>query len=356
MSSQNPSLHLLKLPTEIRDQIFKYVLLEHPGWSIMVCTTDGRHKHMHYIDPKTKKLIPSSESRPQVQVLRICKQIHSEYRQVIWKNRSFAWTCSSQFVEAFRFSRWGFFVDTIDNITSLELFINFTRSDPYLATWSQAWYRCKHESDAFGRYTSTWKALRQVKLHLFGNGCDAPRTRGFVYGIRSNRRGFMSPGDELDFVDCHRGFVTVLESLHRAVGNIAFPHKIRRANGRVEKLTQILDLGLKWNDYSDEYHKKNWVTLTAILKACNAAFEGGEIWVDGILCWKDNVEQACMKSIEDISTSARLFYTPNRSSEPFRVEFRARREGLNHTAKNAQEVKCKETKNLQKRRSTAEMF
>ncbi|TGO27251.1 hypothetical protein BPAE_0045g00500 [Botrytis paeoniae] len=355
MSSQNPPLHLLKFPTEIRDQIFKYVLLEHPEWSIMMCTTDGRHKHMHYIDPKIKKLIPRSEAQPQVQVLRICKQIRSEYGQVIWKNRSFAWTDSSLFVEAFRFSRWRFFLDTVDNITSVELFLDFTRSDLYLTIWSQPWYTPKYDSDAFGRYTSTWKALRQVKLHIFGNRRETLRTRGFVYGIRSNRQGFMSPGDELNSVDCHRGFVTVLKSLRNAVGNIAFPHKIRRANGRVEKLTQILDLGLKWNDYTDEYHKKNWAVLTAILKACNAAFEGGEIWIDGILCWKDNVEQACMKSIEDVSTSARLFYAPNRSSEPFRVEFRARRKGLNHTANNAQEVKCKETKNLQKRRSTAGM-
>ncbi|KAF7920943.1 hypothetical protein BELL_0062g00130 [Botrytis elliptica] len=305
MSSQTRPLHLLKLPTEIRDRIFNYVLLEHPEWSIMMCSTfEGRLIHMHYIDPKSKRLIPRSEARPQVQVLLICKQTHRQYRHVIWENRSFAWNCSSQFVKAFRFPH-RVSVDAIDNLTSLELFICFTRNDPYLATWSQAWNKRKYEMDAFGRYTSTWNALRQVKLHLFGDR-DAPRSRSFVYGIRSNRRGFMSPGNKLDLIDCHRGFVMILESLHIAVSNIAFPHRIRRANGRVEKLTQILDLGLKWNDYSDKYHKKNWATLTAILEACNAAFEGGEIWMDGILCWKDNVEQVCMKSIEDVRRCQRM--------------------------------------------------
>ncbi|TGO36435.1 hypothetical protein BHYA_0125g00330 [Botrytis hyacinthi] len=306
MSSQNRPLHLLKFPTEIRDKIFKHVLLEHPEWSIMISTPDGERIDMHYIDLKDNKLAHISEARPQVQVLRTCRQIHSEYKEVFWKNRSFAWNDSSKFVETVTFSRCNLFNGTIDNITSLELIIEFTRSDPHLATWSRALRKYRHDSDAFGRYTSTWKALKQVKLHLFGDGYGSPVTQGFVYGIRSNRRGFMSPGDELDFIDCHRGFAMVLESLDGAVDNIAFPHKIRRADGRVEKLTQILDLGLKWNDYSNEYHKKNWVTLTAILKACNAAFEGGEIWVDGILCWKDNVEQACMKSIKDVRLYQRM--------------------------------------------------
>ncbi|TGO45854.1 hypothetical protein BOTNAR_0633g00030 [Botryotinia narcissicola] len=337
MSSQGRTLHLLKFPTEILDNIFKHVLLEHPEWSIMISTPDGERIDMHYIDLKDKKVALISEARPQVQVLRTCKQIHSEYREVFWKNRSFTWNDPSKFVETVAFSRQNFFKDTINNITRLEHIIEFTRSDPHLATWFRALQKAKHEHDAFGRYTSTWKALKQVKLHLFGDGCGSPITRSFVYGIRSNRNGFMAPGDELDLIDCHRGFALILESLDGALDSIAFPHKIRRADGRVEKLTQILDLGLKWNDYSDAYHKKNWVTLTAILKACNAAFEGAEIWIDGVLCWKDNVEQACMKSIED---------------EPFRVKFRARSEGLiNHTAKNAQGIKCKDEKSTKEKYS-----
>lgn len=285
----------------------------------MIWTPDQGPIRMHYIDLKKKNLTPISESRPQIQVLRTCKKIYREYTQVFWKNRSFAWNESSKFLETVKFSRWSFFKDTINNITSLELVIEFTRSDPHLATWSQAWQKRKFEPDAFGRYTSTWKALKQVKLHLLGDGYGSPIRRSFVYGIRSNRRGFISPGDELDLIDCHRGFANVLESLHSAVGNIAFPHRIRRADGRVEKLTQILDLGLLWNDYSEEYHKKNWVTLTAILKACNDAFEGGEIWVDGILCWKDNVEQACMKSIGDVRLYQRMMISAGlRGSEFFR--------------------------------------
>ncbi|KAF7952642.1 hypothetical protein EAE96_005874 [Botrytis aclada] len=291
------------MPPEIRDRIFKHVLLEHPEWSITVHIA-VRHKNIQYFNPQTKTAIPPSRARPQVQVLRTCKQIHSEYRQVIEKNRVFAWTHSWEFVRAFTLSKWGFGVEAMDDITSVELFVNFTHGDLDLDFWSKAWVRKKDCVYAFGRYSSAWKALKQVKLYPFDG--DSEETQHLVYGIRSNSARFMLRGEKLDFEDCHRGFGTALTSLDTAVDNVAFPHKIRRANGRVETLTQKLDLGLKWNDYSDEYHEKNWNTLTAILRACNAAFGGGEIWVDGVLCWKDNVEQACMRSIEDLRLWQRM--------------------------------------------------
>ncbi|KAM0136188.1 hypothetical protein ACHAO1_004665 [Botrytis cinerea] len=241
MSSQ-PRLHLLKLPTEARDQIFNYVFLEHPKWSIKVCTSNLGFTSAYYLDTKAKKIIPRSEAQPQFQVLRTCTQIYQEYRQ---------------------------------------------------------------DADAFGRYAMTWKALKQVKLHLFDGRENAQNSR-FVYGIGSSRRGFLLPGEELDLAYCSIGFTSVLRSLDAAVNKIAFPRKIKRADGRWEKLTQILELGVKWNDYSDKYHEENWATLTAILRVCNEAFGGGELWIDGILCWKDDVEQECMKSIEDLRFFQRM--------------------------------------------------
>ncbi|TEY83821.1 hypothetical protein BOTCAL_0024g00300 [Botryotinia calthae] len=304
MSSQSHP-HLLKLPTETRDRIFNYVFLEHPEWSIGVSTSNLGFTSTYYIDPKTKKTIPRSEARPQFQVLRTCTQIYQEYRHLIWKNRSFAWNCGLEFAQVCRMSRRGLLANSLDNITSLELFVDWTGSRSYLKSCSREWEKSRYDEDAFGRYTMTWKALKQVKLHLFDGHRDAQNSRQLVYGIRSNRRRLLL-GDELDMEYCNVGFATVMRSLDRAVNNIAFPYKIKRADGRLEKLTQILELGLKWNDYSDEYHKENWATLTATLRICNEAFGGGEIWIDGMLCWKDNVEQACMKSFEELQWCQRM--------------------------------------------------
>ncbi|EMR90920.1 hypothetical protein BcDW1_379 [Botrytis cinerea BcDW1] len=304
MSSQ-PRLHLLKLPTEARDQIFNYVFLEHPEWSIKVCTSNLGFTSAYYLDTKAKKIIPRSEAQPQFQVLRTCTQIYQEYRQVIWKNRSFGWNCGLEFAQVCRMSRRGLLANSLDNITSLELFVNWRGSKSYLASCSREWAKSQYDADAFGRYAMTWKALKQVKLHLFDGRENAQNSR-FVYGIGSSRRGFLLPGEELDLAYCSIGFTSVLRSLDAAVNKIAFPRKIKRADGRWEKLTQILELGVKWNDYSDKYHEENWATLTAILRVCNEAFGGGELWIDGILCWKDDVEQECMKSIEDLRFFQRM--------------------------------------------------
>ncbi|KAK6591686.1 hypothetical protein H4I96_12242 [Botrytis cinerea] len=272
MSSQ-PRLHLLKLPTEARDQIFNYVFLEHPEWSIKVCTSNLGFTSAYYLDTKAKKIIPRSEAQPQFQVLR----------------------CHDG----------AFLANSLDNITSLELFVNWRGSKSYLASCSREWAKSQYDADAFGRYAMTWKALKQVKLHLFDGRENAQNSR-FVYGIGSSRRGFLLPGEKLDLAYCSIGFTSVLRSLDAAVNKIAFPRKIKRADGRWEKLTQILELGVKWNDYSDKYHEENWATLTAILRVCNEAFGGGELWIDGILCWKDDVEQECMKSIEDLRFFQRM--------------------------------------------------
>jgi hypothetical protein len=149
------------------------------------------------------------------------------------------------------------------------------------------------------------KALKRVKVHLFrGQDEEYRGAAGDMYGFSPEviQRIQLPAYNWKD----ENSFVRILSMFKRVVDKGIFPDRVKQADGSWRQVERIMDFRLKWFDYSRNYHEKNWRAISAILKACHTAFGGGELWADGILCWKENIAQPCMNSYGNMRSDERF--------------------------------------------------
>ncbi|KAJ8059175.1 hypothetical protein OCU04_012148 [Sclerotinia nivalis] len=283
---------LFKLPIEVRRIVFEHVLLEHPEWSITTWTTNG-DKSLRYFDTKTKETIDQRRAKPQVQVPRICRAINTECQDIIWKHRAFVWLQTSDFYRLCHQNNDAFKLDRMETISNVELMFDYTLYKRESLVWCYILGKCLTPA----QMTNKWQNLKRMKVYLYNSHTDENN----VYGHFSPEvmKRVRNPKNHQLGED---NFILLLRLLKMAVERRWFPDHIPQADGSRREVERILDFDFKWDAYHDTVHERNWSTISDILKACHTAFGGGELWAGGVLCWKNKVMQAHMRSIKDLRT------------------------------------------------------
>ncbi|KAG4033413.1 hypothetical protein MFRU_005g04200 [Monilinia fructicola] len=285
---------LLTLPTDVRLLIFEEVLLEHPQLRIRM-RSDCRF--FHYADSKTRELIDPEIAKPQVQVLRTCKKINDECKDIILKKRTFSWDNNWYFLHTI-YLEASHKMARVGSISNVELTFD-SYSPHYYYQLEVLDYLYTLDCDSIARH---WSNLKRIKVIISYRDDMKLDESGEIYGLLPKAiKDLESPPEQWRESGYYEnGFIKMLAIIKETAGKDGIlPDRIEREDDSWRRVERIMDFDFKWDDYSDSYHEKNWSVIYNILKACHTSFGGGELWSGGILCWKENVAQAHMNSIDD---------------------------------------------------------
>lgn len=274
--------HFLRdMPREIRDKVYHYVLVSPTGSAGLFAVTPvwagtdqtpSTRFYIRSVDPRHQCVKKFYQGNINLSLLLVNKQIHSETRDIFWKHNAFFAGCPSHLLHEFQ---------------GLErsLAMRIERVVLWLDVLSRGDLKCLRKVlITLGTWQRDGK-LKSVTFQLLSQSRKAQ-------GVKAIER--LLEAKAKDFVGCP--FLEYMDILRDA------------KEGSLAHLDRKLAVDTTWYEWAPA-DRRIWRQgvvgdVGVLFKDLHDAF-GGELWVDGVVCWRNHVqisEPLSMPTQEELDT------------------------------------------------------